>query len=116
GTVTPPDTTINGQSTVGNSTYTTDNHGFAFLLTTSNSVAVDNCLLCPSISYLNASLKSDTYTLGFANHNNVDYYLSISLKLSPSVTSPSVTSPSATSPSVTSPSVTSPSPNNTFLT
>ncbi|CAG8579698.1 4726_t:CDS:1, partial [Racocetra fulgida] len=76
-----------GQSTVGNSTYTTDNHGFVYLLTTSTSVTVDSCVLCPSIRYLNSSLKRDTYALGFANPNNVDYYLTISLKLSPSVTS-----------------------------
>ncbi|CAG8498606.1 29382_t:CDS:2 [Racocetra persica] len=63
GTVTAPDTTIKSQSTIGNSTSTTDNHGFVYLLTTSKSVTVDSCLLY--------------------------YYLSISLKLSPSVTSQS---------------------------
>ncbi|CAG8772227.1 12644_t:CDS:2, partial [Cetraspora pellucida] len=86
GTATTPDTTIRGNITLGSSTSTTDNHGFIFLLTTSNSIAIDSCLLCQSIRYLNVSLTRDTYGIGFANPNNVDYYLTISLKLSPSVT------------------------------
>ncbi|CAG8803008.1 479_t:CDS:2, partial [Cetraspora pellucida] len=86
GTVTTLDTTIWGNTTLGSSTYTTDNHGFVFLLTTSNSITIDSCLLCPSIRYTNTSLTRDTYAIGFANPNNVDYYLTISLKISPSVT------------------------------
>ncbi|CAG8851692.1 8601_t:CDS:1, partial [Gigaspora margarita] len=37
--------------------------------------------------YSNSNLKRDYYAIAFANPNNVNYYVTISLKLSPSVTS-----------------------------